>query len=158
MKISTRNRFHTALTMVAARRNGKPKRRAAFAVMGFMASMLMSGIACADGAVKIGSHFANLAIAAGQVVQIVAPASNTNGVVIQTLTITANANGGSVVYANPTTPTNGNPNDRQIFGVYGTNYSGFANISYPLFVPSGLGVYAGSNVGGGIDLTYDILN
>lgn len=116
-------------------------------------------------AIKIGKHFGN--IFPKDVVQIVSPSQNVNGLTIQTAYIDP-ADGYVNLYASETAPAGaGDANTRIIFCGNGpavaTSHS-LITLPEPLFVPAGLGLWitagsrvAGASATGSIAITWDLV-
>lgn len=115
---------------------------------------------------KIGKHFRSL-FPNGQVVQLVDPAENTDGLYVRYANAAA-GNGYVNLYASPTAPSG--PGDINTRIIFCGNNSGRAGeqaqvfLSYPLFIPAGHGIWAssgsfqaGAAPTGGLGLSWDFL-
>lgn len=116
-------------------------------------------------ATQVGNKFINAATTAGQVLQIVAPSSNTAGLYIRTATLECAPSTGTgtlavSLYAGPTAPAFPGDNAvRNIMDLYSFNGAGSdARLPYPLFLPAGEGLWFASGGAGGVNITYDLLS
>ncbi len=107
---------------------------------------------------QIGALFMNSGVAAGQILQVVAPANNLKGIYIRTCTLTVTASGGgATLYANPAAPASvGDANSRPLLNLYNSGGTSTAVLPYPLFVPPGIGLWVGASVASGVAISYDL--
>jgi hypothetical protein len=122
--------------------------------------LIVGGAAQGQEPLRIGKNYINIPAPAAQVTQLIAPSTNTNGVIIKTCCLSVNPGNGMVLLiVNPTTPALYDVNEKQIFWACSTSTGvGFANLEHPLFIPAGQGIYVSGNIAGGISMTYDMLN
>lgn len=117
-----------------------------------------AGVSAFADAIPIGKFFSNGSATVGQVVQIVAPATNVNGLYLRTAQLQVwSTNSGVAVFASPTAPANCcDASTRNIFemasGVGGVSQ----NLPNQLFIPAGMGIWIGANGSVGWELTYDL--
>lgn len=114
-------------------------------------------------AVPVGLSFANVTVAAGSVVQLIAPSANINGVILRTVVLGVTGNTGDIgcaLYADTTAPTSGDSTKRIIFGIATIGTGAITNAApYPLFLYPGLGLWVNVGVGGTAvaQVSYDLL-
>lgn len=116
-------------------------------------------------ATQVGNKFLNAATTAGQVLQIVAPSSNTAGLYIRTATLesapsTVTGALSVSLYAGPTAPAAPGDNTvRNVMNVYAFGGAGSdALLPYPVFLPAGEGLWFASVGAGAVNITYDLLS
>jgi hypothetical protein len=111
--------------------------------------------------VKVGKHFVTVypTTFPNSVAQIVDPATNTDGVYLQTATLVT-AGGTLNLYTGKVAPTRiGDPVAAGIFGGVDGGNSRQYQLSYPLFIPAGYGLWASANTAGAaIALTWDFVS
>lgn len=116
-------------------------------------------------AVPAGSSFSTIPFTSGNVLQIIAPSANLNGVVIRTLNLGMAASSAvptsANIYADTTPPPSGTDGTRRIIFTVGVPGNGSTSLPLPLpiYLNPGMGLWLGSGaaVNGSVITTYDIL-
>jgi hypothetical protein len=116
-------------------------------------------------AIPAGSSFSNIPFTSGNVLQIIAPSANLNGVVIRTLNLGGAASSAVAtsanIYADTTAPASGTDDNKRIIFVVTIPASGAASLPLPqpiyLYPGTGLWLGSGAAVNGSVLTTYDIL-
>lgn len=112
--------------------------------------------------VKAGkNHFPGIAV--NTVVQVVAPADNTQGVILRTIALSSGGAGGTAqisVFADLTAPSTPSDTTRKRVAVYSAPMGTFISITIPyeIEVSAGLGIWVGFNGSGQAYMTYDFIN
>jgi hypothetical protein len=115
-----------------------------------------SGYAADATLVGINSFYTT--VAANAIVQIVALASNLNGISLQTANIAVNpGNGISQIYYGTASSTS-STGATILIATSQSGSTGFSNLPYPLLIPAGYGLYAFSNVSGPVFVTYNFIH
>jgi len=124
-----------------------------------LAALLVPVAATAHADNKIGVKFVNQALSGNQVVEIVAPAANTNGLFIRTATVINYGGGATALFADTTAPTPGAGWKRPVYVVHGFSTGTAFNAPTSIFIPAGYGLYGMSQgTNGAIHLTWDVVS
>lgn len=109
---------------------------------------------------QTGKNFVTADVPANTLTTLIPPATNTNGITLQTLSLAMNpTNAIAYVYANETPPAQLiDPNARAIFIVTSTSGVGSANMSAPIFLRAGLGLYLIANSICFPAISYDVVS
>ncbi|WDZ98337.1 hypothetical protein Herbaro_11260 [Herbaspirillum sp. WKF16] len=112
--------------------------------------------------VKVGKYFLN-SDGVNPVVQVIAPATNTQGAILRTIFMFAGPSTGlaaAFLYADTSAPSvAGDASKRLIAQVnaLGNTTNGII-VPYEIEVPAGLGVWIGQQLGGRVELTWDLIS
>ena len=110
-----------------------------------------------NGVVPVGQLFAGVSPAADSVVQLVAPGSNLNGIILRTATVAVNS-GGTFLFADTSAPASATDFTKRVVLQISSTVGESATLPNPLFLFAGMGVWVSTNSDGAdAFITYDLV-